>query len=159
MENLFERIKWCNTHSLEKTIFERLACVVEEVGEVSKCLLVDNGNKKRDLKESSKEEATDVVVAALALYYATGGTHTELMEIMDRKVTRWTDLLKRTKLKVEINNRVKFVKDIFIPGSQLVSVGDKGVITKTGDDTYCVVRIKNGLEIITEFSEIEVVDE
>lgn len=62
---------------------------IEELGEFAAANTVENGFKKKDLKESAKIEAVDVTICALALFFAKGGTVEELTAIGQRKLDKW----------------------------------------------------------------------
>lgn len=65
----------------------------EELGELAAALSSENGRKKRDLKEDSKVEAIDVVVTALSIFFAKGGTVEELSELGIPKLKKWAKKL------------------------------------------------------------------
>lgn len=89
MKKLLERLKTCTENATERTIFERLACLVEECGEIATALLVKEGRKRRELKEDAKCECVDTVITALCIFYNLGGTHKELKETMKVKLEKW----------------------------------------------------------------------
>lgn len=62
---------------------------VEEVGEVSAAMTVEMGQKNKKLKETATEECVDLVICALALFYAHGGTGAELVTIGNKKLDKW----------------------------------------------------------------------
>lgn len=66
---------------------------VEEIGEFAKALTVEQGLKKKEINESSKHEAVDVVICALALFYARGGTDEELAQYGLKKLLKWKERL------------------------------------------------------------------
>jgi len=74
-----------------KTIYELLASASEELGEVARALLIEDGIKgnPENLKESSKSEAVDLTICALAIFYARGGKHKELIKILKAKLDKW----------------------------------------------------------------------
>jgi NTP pyrophosphatase (non-canonical NTP hydrolase) len=63
--------------------------LVEEVGEYANAVTVEEGIKVKELKESSKVEAVDVVICALSIYFASGGTMKELVSIGNEKLNKW----------------------------------------------------------------------
>jgi NTP pyrophosphatase (non-canonical NTP hydrolase) len=65
--------------------------LVEEVGEFAKALTVEQGLKKKHIDESSMHEAVDVVICALALFYARGGTNEELSRYGLKKLVKWKE--------------------------------------------------------------------
>lgn len=67
--------------------------MVEEVGEFAKALTVEQGLKKKEINESSMHEAVDVVICALALFYARGGTNEELASYGLKKLAKWKERL------------------------------------------------------------------
>lgn len=62
---------------------------IEELGEFAAANTVEAGFKKKDLKESAKIEAVDVIICALSLFFAKGGTIEELTAIGQRKLDKW----------------------------------------------------------------------
>lgn len=66
---------------------------VEELGEFAAANTVENGYKKKELKESAKVEAVDLVICALSLFFAKGGTVEELSVIGQEKLSKWEQRL------------------------------------------------------------------
>ena len=76
----------------KKEIFAFLASVTEELGELAQAIKVEEkilGTSKKVLKEDSKSEAVDVVICALAVFYAKLGTDKELEIIFNKKLDKW----------------------------------------------------------------------
>lgn len=75
-----------------KTDFELLSSMMEEVGELSRELKIEEkvqGNTYKQPDEGSIIESEDVIITALAMYFARGGNISELEEIMSKKVNKW----------------------------------------------------------------------
>lgn len=72
-----------------------LQCLVEEVGEVSTALLVESGVKRKNISENSKEEAVDVVLAALILYRKLGGSKEHFIDYANIKLIKYKTRAKR----------------------------------------------------------------
>lgn len=66
---------------------------VEELGEFAAANTVESGYKKKELKESAKVEAVDLVICALSLFFAKGGTIEELATIGHEKLNKWEQRL------------------------------------------------------------------
>ena len=66
---------------------------VEELGEFAKARSVEQGIKNASLTESTKEEAVDVVICALSLFYASGGDDEFLAEYGLKKLKKWEQRL------------------------------------------------------------------
>lgn len=81
---------------LEKNHSEDLlfANTVEELGEYAAAKTVEKGIKKKNLKESSLVEATDLVICALSLFFANGGKMTDLCNIGQEKLNKWEERVK-----------------------------------------------------------------
>ncbi len=62
---------------------------MEELGEYSAAVTVSEGIKQKTLKETPKQEAIDVIICALSLFYAEGGTDEELAEYGMKKLDKW----------------------------------------------------------------------
>lgn len=73
--------------------------LVEEVGEFAKALTIEQGLKKKPLEESSMHEAVDVVICALAIFYARGGNDEELASYGLKKLAKWNDRLEDETIK------------------------------------------------------------
>ena len=74
-----------------KSIFELLGSAIEELGEFARELQIEEaafGNTYKQPDEGSKAEAADVVICALALFFARGGTEKELVQIMNNKLNK-----------------------------------------------------------------------
>ena len=77
-----------------KTIFELLASAGEELGELSRELKIAHktfGNSHKKPDEGTKAESVDLAIVALAIFYAEGGTHDELVELMCKKLAKWNE--------------------------------------------------------------------
>lgn len=72
-----------------KSINLLLTHTIEELGEFANALTVEQGHKKKELKESSKQEAIDVVICGLSLFFASGGTKKELADYGMKKLKKW----------------------------------------------------------------------
>ena len=75
-----------------KTDFELLSSMMEEVGELSRDLKIEEkivGNTYKTLEEGSIIESVDVLITALAMYFARGGNISELEYIMNKKIDKW----------------------------------------------------------------------
>lgn len=79
--------------SLSDNIYDLIASSSEELGEVAKAVLVEDGKKwkkkKKQLKESSASESVDLTICALAMFYNRGGTDAELIRILEKKLNKW----------------------------------------------------------------------
>jgi len=64
---------------------------MEELGEYSAAVTIEAGIKKKPLKETARQEAVDVIICALSLFYAEGGTDAELAEYGLVKLQKWAD--------------------------------------------------------------------
>ena len=75
-----------------KTIFEAFASLGSEVGELGQELLTEEGsfgNTHREVDEGSQIESVDVMICAMHIYFASGGTIENLHTIMGKKLTKW----------------------------------------------------------------------
>lgn len=76
----------------KKTLFEALASLTSEVGELAQELLTEAGsygNRHRTVDEGSTMEAVDVLICGLHMYFATGGELCDLPEKLDQKLEKW----------------------------------------------------------------------
>lgn len=96
MPTIEEVLKLCREITevdlLHKTIFELLTGGMEEWGELCRAVHAESntfGNLNKTNDEPAKNEAADVVISALAAYFATGGTLEELPDIMLCKLSKW----------------------------------------------------------------------
>lgn len=66
---------------------------VEEFGEFGAAVSIEDGHKPHknvaDLKESSEEEAIDLIICALSLFYVRGGTNEKLLSYGWKKLNKW----------------------------------------------------------------------
>lgn len=76
-----------------KSVFELLASMNEEVGEFSRELKIEErtyGNEyKKAGNEDSRDEAVDMVICALSLYFARNGSIEDLGAIINKKLDKW----------------------------------------------------------------------
>lgn len=61
----------------------------EELGEFCAAVTIESGIKVKPLKESSQQEAVDVVICALSLFFAQGGNTDELVSYGHQKLKKW----------------------------------------------------------------------
>lgn len=73
----------------QKTVFEMFTSAGEELGELAEALKITHGRKKKKLVEEPKAEAVDLLICALAIFYAEGGTDAELGVIFNKKLDKW----------------------------------------------------------------------
>jgi NTP pyrophosphatase (non-canonical NTP hydrolase) len=68
----------------------KLAYMMEEVGEVALSLNVEQGFKKREVKESSEQESCDVILAALWIILQNKDWDKErILSYIDTKLRKW----------------------------------------------------------------------
>jgi NTP pyrophosphatase (non-canonical NTP hydrolase) len=73
-----------------KTKADHLISLVEEVGELSTAIAVEDGKKKyKQLNEPSTNEAADAIICSLAVYFAAGGLVEDLEPLIERKLDKW----------------------------------------------------------------------
>lgn len=66
-------------------VYTLLARAQEEVGELSTALLVENGDKNRELDEAAIIEAIDVVIIILSIFFTKGGTQEKMKQFLEEK--------------------------------------------------------------------------
>ncbi len=64
---------------------------MEELGEYCAARTITEGIKQKPLKETPRQEAVDLIICALSLFYAEGGTDIELAEYGIVKLQKWAD--------------------------------------------------------------------
>lgn len=76
-----------------KSVFELLASMGEEVGEFSRELKIEErtyGNEyKKPGDENSRDEAVDMIICALSLYFARNGNTGDLGAMINKKLAKW----------------------------------------------------------------------
>lgn len=65
----------------------------EELGEYCAAITISEGMKNKPLKETPRQEAVDLIICALSLFYAEGGTDEELATYGMVKLKKWSDRL------------------------------------------------------------------
>jgi len=77
----------------KKNILERTIKLQEETGELAEQVLIaqqSSGSQyKTSTKEAIKEEAADVILVALSIFFLEGGTPQELDRVIDAKAAKW----------------------------------------------------------------------
>ena len=77
----------------KKNILERTIKLQEETGELAEQVLIaqqSSGSQyKTSTKEAIKEEAADVILVALSIFFLEGGTPAELGKVVDSKAAKW----------------------------------------------------------------------
>ncbi len=86
---LYDKIEKIVPKDGSKDEFGFLAYLVEEVGEVSRCVSENNGLKKRNQTESVLSECSDVLNSLIGLYIKLGGTKQFLVKNAMKKSIRW----------------------------------------------------------------------
>lgn len=82
-----------------KTIFELLASAGEELGELARELKIAHktyGNTYKTPDEGPKAEAVDLLICALSIFYGEGGTDSELIDLLHKKLNKWFSTPERT---------------------------------------------------------------
>lgn len=92
--NYHQRIENLTTIQMNyEDSYKILAHLVEEVGECSGAMCIEDGGIGKDYKElpkeSSIEEAVDIAVTGISLFYARGGTKEQFLEVIERKLGKW----------------------------------------------------------------------
>lgn len=66
---------------------------MEELGEFAACVSVEDGHKPHkdpaDLKEVSQEEAIDLIICALSLFFIRAGSLEQLLTYGQKKLAKW----------------------------------------------------------------------
>lgn len=75
--------------------------LMEEVGEYAETVNVEDCGMNKKVKETSEQEAGDVVILALENFFWRGGTIETLLERLESKVTRWEERHKEHLLKIK----------------------------------------------------------
>jgi len=83
----------------DASINELISNTAEELGEFCQAHRVESGKKDKVLDEPAKNEAIDLTICALSLYFASGGTIDEFMEIASEKCNKWNDNIVSRKFK------------------------------------------------------------
>lgn len=91
MFNFLKRAEKLTTYA-KYSKMESFTHLVEEVGEVGTCLNVEVTGR-RQLNESILVECVDVVNCALELFFKSGGTIEEFINMMQVKQDKWEDNL------------------------------------------------------------------
>jgi len=88
-----QRIKTLALKDLSnKDIFQLFASAAEELGELSRELLIEEkvfGNTYKPGDEGSRTEAVDLAICALAIFYGRNGSDEELTTILHHKLDKW----------------------------------------------------------------------
>lgn len=92
--DVLSRVRSLTEYDLaQKTQYELLSSLTEEVGELSRAMKIEDGvfgnTYKNAPDEPSSHEAADVVIAALAMYFARGGLIKDLAFICEEKLDKW----------------------------------------------------------------------
>ncbi len=77
----------------QKSLIERAVKLQEEVGELAAEILIDNKSAGSKHKEPGKDgvlgESVDVIIVALSIFFAQGGTIASLDELISKKCEKW----------------------------------------------------------------------
>lgn len=75
-----------------KTVADLMLSTSEELGELATAIKVERevfGNKHKTLNEPAKNEAVDLIICGLSVYFALNGNMNELEDIMMKKLQKW----------------------------------------------------------------------
>jgi NTP pyrophosphatase (non-canonical NTP hydrolase) len=77
----------------KKSLLERTIKLQEEVGELAQQVLIQTGSSGSHHKKAQtsgiQEEAVDVTLVALSIFFLEGGTPLELEKIVEAKMGKW----------------------------------------------------------------------
>lgn len=77
-----------------QTVDDLVFNTMEELGEYVAALTVEKGKKAKVLKETSRQEAVDVIICALSLLKASGGSIQDLRTYGVKKLAKWKNRVK-----------------------------------------------------------------
>lgn len=95
MKEILERIKTLTEDQLKnpsEDSYKILAHTMEEIGEFSTAMCVEDGSDVKgykELDESSSQEALDVIICAVSLYYSRGGKTEDMEAYLNMKLDKW----------------------------------------------------------------------
>jgi len=93
MIKFMERVQRATFKDMEhKTIFELFASAAEELGEIANEMTIEEhtyGHDNKQVKEGVKGESVDLMICALALFFARGGTIDGLIAYGNKKLDKW----------------------------------------------------------------------
>ncbi len=73
--------------------YKILTHLTEELGETAGAMCIEDAGIGKDYKElpkeTSAEEAVDITVCAISLFYARGGTKEQFLEVIEKKLGKW----------------------------------------------------------------------
>jgi len=76
-----------------KTLLERCVKLQEESGELAEQILIaakaSGSQRKKASIQGIKEEAADVLLVALSIFFKDGGTIAELKKLLSEKAKKW----------------------------------------------------------------------
>ncbi|MBS0621002.1 MAG: hypothetical protein JSS61_06050 [Verrucomicrobia bacterium] len=78
----------------KKSLLERMVKLQEEVGELAQEVLIQHGSSGSHYKQSAstiREEAVDVILVALSIFYLEKGTPEELDSLLAAKAKKWKE--------------------------------------------------------------------
>lgn len=90
-----ERIRDLTSKQMEdpnENVFTLLANTTEELGELSTAITAENKSKTKaykKLKEKASDEAIDLLICAVALYFETNGVDEQMDAIANAKLDKW----------------------------------------------------------------------
>jgi NTP pyrophosphatase (non-canonical NTP hydrolase) len=90
MRCLYERIQLCAKHDRADSAAKMMMYIVEEVGEISTCISVEEGMKDRKLTEPKESEACDVIISTLGLIAKNPEWNFDkVLETIGAKLPKW----------------------------------------------------------------------
>jgi NTP pyrophosphatase (non-canonical NTP hydrolase) len=96
-KKLYERVKILNKKE-PIPLANKLLYLVEEVGEVAVSANVDDGVKKRKVKETVPQEVMDVALNCFLLASHYDWSYEDMLSYLDKKIKKWEDKLEKESL-------------------------------------------------------------
>jgi len=99
-EKTLERIKDLTEKQLknpEENTGTIVLHLLEELGEFSTAVCIEDGSDVKgykELDESSSKEALDMVICVFSLYFDRGGSKSEILSYMNKKMDKWEKNIK-----------------------------------------------------------------
>ena len=93
----FKKVKELTEKQLSRPnqdVYRVLAHTLEELGEFSTAVCVEDKDITKSYKvldETSKDEAIDVLICALSLYYSREGSTEDISVVMNKKLKKWEE--------------------------------------------------------------------
>ncbi len=106
MENLYSKVQRLDNNDNNRPPLVKMIKLMEEIGELSEVLLIEDGYKYNDkgklpeIEEHKLEEGVDVLIQSMCILNSMGFSYIEIEEMFHKKCAKWQGNVESKKNKI-----------------------------------------------------------